>query len=1022
MQSNSLRRYLLASTIVFGLAGTGAAFARDKTAQDKSATVQEVVVTGSRIARPNLDAPTAIQTVDSRTLQSTGAINVAAVLRDLPASGVSGYTPTSTGFATAGNGISTVNLRNLGDSRTLVLVNGRRFVPGVVGSQVVDFNTIPTAIIDRVDVVTGGASAVYGSDAIGGVINIITKKKFDGISISGQAGISDRNDSRNYSLSITAGTQFADGKGSAIVSVTRDYLGTIYARNRGDRGMAKDALNGYDGSDPKSYRTQIAGGFSTYSEKGYIDVPYIDPVTGKSKNSAYVIQSDGSLQSFSTPRDGFNRQGSRLLQIPSDRLAVSSYLNYDHNQYFKLFGEINYTKTELSSQIEPTPLGSTDVYGAGAYCTVTGGVQSCTNGVSLASAIVPTALRNQVLSLNPGMTADQLVVGFRRRMTETGYRSNDITRDTFRVVGGFTGDLNEDHHYEFSVNYGRTTDYQTSGGALLKANLMSALDVIVDGSGKLVCRDATARANGCAPVNVFGQGKISPEGAKYISAMASRNGVIEETVVNGFFSGKLFEVPAGRVSYVAGLEYRREYSSDTPDALTQRGMTTGNQAPITSGGFTVKEAFGELRVPLLRDLTFVKSLDLNLAYRSSDYSTAGHADAYAASLEYKPVDFLKLRGQYSHAVRAPNVSELFQPAAQTFPSVNDVCQGVTLSGGKAAFFNTRKNLLDPSKVLGSGIDASTVGSAVANACMSDPTIAARVARDGGFAYSQAEAQGVSGFDSGNTKLKPEEADSYTAGILFNPTWNKYWSGLSVSLDYYNIKITKQISSVARDVLVANCYAAGFNPNSPFCSAVVRNNTGPLLGGLKYVNVSGLNLAETRTSGIDLAVTYRLRLADLPILSGYGKDLGRLTTNLNYSYLSELTTVPFDGASDTQISRNAGTMGSPRDHARFSLDYRLDKLNIVWTSNLIGKTVISKSVLSDYYNLKVPGAVFHDLYVNYEIKPGLEAYVGVNNVFDKYVFIGGTAAEVPGSTTGWTTAPDIYDGVGRRFFGGFRLKF
>lgn len=1008
------KKYLLATSLIAGFvysASTTTVLAQD------GVDVSEIVVTGSRIARPNLDAPTPVTVIDTRVIEATGSVNTGDVIRMLPAAGVSSITPTNSGFQTASNGITTVDLRNLGEDRTLVLVNGRRFVAGLVGTQVVDFNTIPTELVDRIDVVTGGASATYGSDALAGVVNIITKTEMDGIVVNGQYGLSDRNDDERIKVSVTGGKSFNDGRGSFLGSLGYREIGSIWAKDRADQGLALDAVDDYDG-DPANYHlihSQTAGLFSSYTPAGVIEIPR---VTGGS-NLLRVVTPNGVVP-YSGATHGYNRQAARLLQVPLKQINAAGYLNYEFNPSARFFAEANYVRSELTSRIEATPLGSDQVYGALAFCE--GGI--CSNGVPITSAVAPEPLRAAVRAANPGVADENLVVGFRRRLTEVGARGNDIERETYRIVTGFAGDLGEKHSYELSINYGRTEDSQTSSGDIDANRFRQALNAVTV-NGQAVCADPAARAAGCVPINIFGEGRITPEAADYVRVPTSREAFVEQLVVGGFVRGDLFELPAGAVGYAAGAEYRRERSHDVPDLLTQLGQTSGNATPATRGKFDVAEVYGELRVPLLADMPFVQQLDLNLAGRFSNYSTVGTTNSYAASLEYQPVNWLKFRSQYAKATRAPNISELFSPASQDFPGVNDPCAGVTrTAGGQAAFFNTRTNIGDPSAVLNSGVNASTIGSPVAAACLADPAVAARVSRDGGFAITQAEQQGVTGFDGGNPNLEAEDSQSFTVGFLLNPRGMGWFDNFSLSVDYYIIKIKDRITTISEDRLLTGCYGpAGFNAANPFCSAIGRFGTGPQVGALEYVNQVYDNFAETDTRGWDVQASYRQNLNDLGFLDAiYGGDKGELTASVAYGYLEKLTTTPFEGADPAELIRDAGTVGAPRNEWTLNLLYRRGPVQFAWNTQFIGDVVITKDVNDFYYNVPLESKTFHNAQVRWDVTETANVYLGVDNIFDEYQFVGGTSGLVPGQTTGWTTYPDIYDAIGRRYYAGVRLKF
>ena len=975
-------------------------------------TVDEVVVTGSRIARPNQDSPVPVSVITAEHIESTGMLNAGDILRALPVAGLSAFTPTTTTFATANNGVTTVDLRNLGENRTLVLVNGRRYVAGIVGSQIVDFNTIPTEFIERIDVVTGAASAVYGSDALAGVINIITQRDFEGLELSGQGGITDRGDNENFRVGLKFGSNFADDRGNFVGSLAWRQTGAVYGRDRCDREMCVDA-----GATTARQHTQ--GVFSSFIPRGTALIPRVG-----AGNLTSVVADSGAVVPYTNAGYGYNRSGERQLFVPEDQISFNGQVTYDINSNHRFFAEASIFQGSTSSEIEGNPVGSEQIYQDAFGIDQLpdcrdfdgDGDVECRYGVPISSAIVPVALANAVRAQHPGLSDDDLVVGFRRRISDVGNRGNESERSMMRLVLGFEGQLAPDLNYEVSLNHGRSDYDQRSNGDVMTGRFAHALDAIVVG-GEVVCRDTAARAQGCQPIYIFQEGGISQDALNYFTAATSLDAYQEQTVLNGFVNGNIRSVlPAGDIGFVLGGEYRREAARSTPDPLTQLGLATGNITPETRGSFEVVEAFAELRIPILANLPFAESLDLNLAGRVSDYSTVGSTSAWAASVEYMPTDWLKFRSQFAVAVRAPNISELFGPGSQTFPQVNDPCAGVTLSGGQAAFFNTRSNIADPSVVLGSGIDASTVGNAVAQACMLDPAIAARVARDGGFALTQPELQGVSGFNQGNPNLTPETSETFTFGFLFNPRWNKWWAPLSLSVDYYDISISEGVGSYGRQVSLTRCYEnpAAFNPASPFCGGINRFSGGASVGALQFVNIQALNLAEVNVEGIDVKASYGLGLND--VFTGHSGDLGTLSASLTYSHLMDFGSVAFPGAVPQTF---VGVVGAPEHEATLNFLYQRGPMQ--WT---LGVQYVGEADVG-FFNANLesllPATTFVNAQFRYDVTEQATLYAGVDNIFDEYVFVAGTNGDI-GQSTGWTTFPDAYDGLGRRFYGGFRFRF
>lgn len=1037
MITNTKNR-LLNSTIVASVAAVSLmalapsmAFAQDTTGT--SSELDEVVVTGSRIARPNQESPTAVQTITAESIATTGEVNLGEILRTLPAAGVSALTPTNSNFFTTDNGVATVNLRNLGEDRTLVLVNGRRFVAGIPNSQIVDFNSLPTEFIDRVDVVTGGASSIYGSDALAGVVNIITDKDYSGVEVFGQYGITDRGDRENYKIGTKFGSNFADDRGNFVGTLSYQNNGAVYARDRADRQMDQDGQGGLFGVGNGTFKETGFFFGSSFTPNGVVIAPRI----GGTNQNRVVDPVTGAQRAYVGATDGFNRQGSRQLYVPNSALSFSAQAGYNFDDNNHAFFEGSYYRGETKSDIEPSPVGSSDVFrGVGdtpllPTCTAAG----CANGIPILSAVVPESIRAFVRGNTVGLTDAQRVVGFQRRMVEFGDRTNEATRETFRVVAGMNGSLpgSRNLNYEFSGNWGRTSTQQLTNGGILKDRLLNTLDVVDTGGGVLQCRNVQERNRGCAPFFIFQAGGASDAVVKYIAVQNSFDAFIDQKVLNGFLNGDLFELPAGAVQFVVGGEYRKEESRNTPDATLQQGLASGNIAPETKGSFNVTEGFAELRIPLLADMPFAHSLDLNLSGRVSDYSTVGNTTAWSASLEYMPTDWLKLRTQYSEAVRAPNIGELFAGRSQTFPTDLDPCRGLTTSGGQAAFRTTRVNTANPGAVNASAVDTTTIGSDLARACLADPTLAARVARDGTFSQTQAEAQGVGGFNSGNPNLTQEDATSFTGGLLFNADWYDWLTPFSISVDYFDIKIDNIIASLSRATALSQCYSLSggtYTGNSPYCSQIIRyDTTSPSVGALVQLNSQTQNLGEFETEGVDVQASYKFDFDNFPITRNWGGDFGTLVVSVTYQNLISYKTSPLAGA--PLVEAKGGT-GLPENKAQIDLLYRRGPLTLSWQTQIVGESCYfgEEECPKDYqettpgagdgqlYNGHIGTAAFSDFQVRYKVTDDATVFAGVDNIFDEYIYIG----QGYGQPTGWTTEPAIFDGLGRRYTVGARVSF
>ena len=968
MQRLSVKTCLLASTIVGAvLSVPAAAFAQDATAEATGQAAPEVqeseaiVVTGSRIARPDLSSNVPVAVVGNEDIQRDAAINIQDTLQELPQVGV-GSSRTNTNFLTSGNGVATVNLRNLGSSRTLVLVNGRRFVAGLAGTSAVDLNNIPTDFIERVEVVTGGASAVYGSEAIAGVVNFILKDRFEGIQARAQYGITDEGDNPRYMAAITGGTSFgADDRGSFIGHFSYDKDTGLLSRKRAI--SAEDCF--YDICGPDAY--------STYSAQGRFQLL---GATGAAQNAF----NGGSLFSFDQDNNliagsgvGFNRNGVRRISTPIERYLAAGIFNYEISDSVKAFAEVTYSKVNSSSQIEPLALGSTDIYD--------GDTQGF--GIGIDNPFIPTAVAAAIAARNSDADPanDVSYIGFRRRQNEVFDRSNVNKRDTWRVATGLRGEFADTWNWEASYVYGRLHDV-TSSEDIDNNRYRNALDAVRLADGSIVCRSAAARAEGCVPINLFGYGTASPEASAYVQAVVPKSEDIinEQHVVSvNLANSSLFTLPAGDVGIAIGGEYRKEKSVDDLDILTNTGGNSGNEIPDTAGEFDVWEAYGEVNVPVLRD-SFVKYLGITGAARYSDYSQprVGGVFSWNAGVEFEPFAGLRFRGVYAQANRAPNISEFASAPSETFAGVNDPCDGVT---------------------------ASSTGTYDA-ACRAIPQVAAAITANGVFEYTLADLQGINGFVGGNQNLKEETAKTITIGAVITPVQVR---GLSLTVDYFDIKVEDAIGTVGRNLSIQQCLLTGL---SDFCNNVIRDaNT----GFVTTVNDQLINVANLRTKGIDVGLRYSRPLG---LAEG-----DRLDLTGNYSYLIEYKSQSNPIA---PVREYADSIYYPEHKATVRAAYLLNALTFSWQVNYLSGGTADIDLVDDPDAEPlnhVGGRFYHDAQVRYDLgeNKSYSFYVGIYNVFDtKPPFLPGTP--FTNSPTGTETAADLYDPFGRRFYVGAQVRF
>jgi outer membrane receptor protein involved in Fe transport len=607
-------------------------------------------------------------------------------------------------------------------------------------------------------------------------------------------------------------------------------------------------------------------------------------------------------------------------------------------------------------------------------------------------------------------------IAFTRRLSDFGNRGSLAERDTFRIVGGLNGQLNEQFRYEAYYSYGQTSESQSGGGQVNVLNFRNALDVVTDvfdlnGNGSTtdaICRDAQARAQGCVPADVFnGAGRISPEATRYISAITNLTSFTSQSVAGANVSGSLFELPAGPLGVSVGGEYRKERARQTFDALTNAGLNGGNRLDNTEGEFDVKEAFGEVRVPLLAGQPFFHELTASGAVRVSDYSTIGTTTSYNAELQWSPFRDLRFRGVYARSVRAPNIGELFGGAGQTFPTgLQDPCLGVT----------------------------NTTSGTLGTQCRADPGVRANIAANGEFTLNQADLQGVSGLDTSNPNLREEKGTSYTLGVVINPRSIGFLRNFAFTVDYFNIEIEDAITAIPRQFILDQCFQQA---DASFCQFITRRAAqegANSAGSLDFVNATSNNSGGLKTTGIDLTASYRQN--DLP----FGLP-GRINARVAYTHVLKGYVIPLEGADRDDFNRE---VGASRNRFNANLAYDVGDFGIALQGNYIGPAFLDDQFVTQFTDFDTSGneivgsdgnpvflkardrraRIGSTFYLDGQVRwtPGdnFEFYVGGNNLLDTApppVITG-----LPGNTTGAETDAGTYDAIGRRYYAGVRLKF
>ena len=913
MRLQTTRGRLLASTIICGaaIAVAAPAFAQDT-------EVEAVVVTGSRIARQDFVANSPVSTVTAEQIETTGSLQVEQILNALPQV-VPGFTAASNNPS---DGTATVDLRGLGPQRTLVLVNGRRTTPATKGFSSTDLNTIPTGLIDRVEVVTGGASAVYGSDALAGVVNFILKKNYEGLELGTQYGISGLGDGEQFNLSLLAGANTADGRGNVTTYIS------YYDR---DSVMP-------DTTDRLWSYYSNAGGSSTGRAR-FDNVPlnpFAPAATSAGCNAAatsrnLAFNDNGSVRGFcndadmtAAVTDRYNFNPVNPLMSFSERWTATVLGRYDITDSLEATFEANYADNRNGAQLAPTPM-------TGVHIETTNPFLSPTAQAALAGRADPAA--------------DAI---FRRRMIEIGARQQDHNNKTFCLKFGLNADFGG-WKVESYVSYGRTEFTDTTRNDVSRSRLYASQ------SGSTVACSAAALTifPNCVPVNLFGTGTITDAGAAFLRLNFSDQTIFERSTASAVASGSLFKLPAGDLAVAVGVEYREDAFSYTPDAAHASGDIFGfNMERAVSGGYSVGEIYGEALVPLVADVPGVKYLGLELGARWSDYSSVGNVTSYKAGGEWEVVDGLRFRAMYQRASRAPNVFELFQAGDQGFPAATDPCSTANVNNGAATPVTNPTLLAMCTASLGA--NPNTIG------------------------YVQPNSQ-LEAFFFGNPNLAEEVSDTTTVGVVWQPA---FAPTLKITLDYYDIKVDGYIGSIngGTQGTINACYNSGSFASAACNDAAVGALTYRDVTGELKIRVPLGNVSALRTKGVDLGVTYGL---GMDWWAGKPASFGdKLDVQLNVTYLKsyELDGIEYKGTIGAY--NISATLPEYKGVVRVGYDVgpvRLTYMGTYWDS-MDNQGNIPAFADGGYSG--VDAYWYHDVNAQWAVNDTVEIFGGVRNLGDE----------------------------------------
>lgn len=943
----------------------------DEAKEEKSAT--KIVITGSRLKSENLTSVSPLQTISSEDITASGATNLQELLLENPTFGSPAISRTNSNFSTTSAGVALVDLRNLGSDRTLVLVNGRRMISGVPGSQSVDLNTIPTQFIEKVEILTGGASSVYGSDAVAGVVNLIMKTDYEGLLVETQYGKTSRDDNETRRISLTSGIDGANGKGNMMFHLSYSDEGPVYSKDRDISAVDQFSTFALT-DDPADFFGVTRPFYSSFPPQGRFDAGGI----------RFTYNQNGEIQdNFSTNGngtigpDGFNRSEFRTIAIPTERYLFASngtyHINNEHTAYF----EGTFANSQTKTQLEPFPFASDDIYANGVVP-----LEFMVNGVAVRNPYVPDDIWNAAVDQDGDGLRD--LAYFARRLSDIANRGNVADRDTFRFVAGLKGDVFEGWSYDLFYSYGSTKESQVSSGQVNVMNFRNALESIVDVfdynqnglTNDAVCLDATARDQGCVPINIYGFNSITPEMAAYVNAPGLQVTFVSQEVVGGSLAGEIMDLPAGPLGVAVGFEYREEFSRDEFDALQQAGLNAGNAIPATKGEYDVSETYAEFNIPVF------EGFEIRAAVRGSDYSTVGSVTSWNAGINWQINDTFRTRLIQAQSTRAPNIGELFSPPSQTFPQVTDPCDGVT---------------------------ADTTG-VTAERCRADAGVAANIAANGAFTLTQADLQGVSGFTRGNPNAQEEVGKSTTFGLIITPTDIDVLEDFSFTMDYYDIEIEDALVPTGRQFILDQCYGGG---DTSFCDFVTRrqaaigsNNA----GSLEFIDTAVTNSGGKEVEGVDLTMTYSADIGP-----------GKFNTRLAYTRLLDSYDIPEPGADkDTFLDE----IGASQDKANLAFNYKWNDFDLAMGINYQSSAHFDdqflKSVGLEAESFEVASQTYVDMQFKYNVLEDVEWFAGIDNMFDKAppLIVSGLGSD---GNTGTETASN-YDAIGRRWYTGFRVQF
>ncbi|PXA86710.1 TonB-dependent receptor [Caulobacter sp. D4A] len=947
--------YLLSASALVIAMTAAPALAQAQT-KDEPAAVEEVVVTGSRIARRDYVSNSPIMTMDQAAIEKTGSVTVDTLLNQMPQ-----FVPavSSTSNNPSNGGQANIDLRGLGSQRTMVLLDGHRVVPSN-SDGTVDINIIPQTLIQNIEVITGGASATYGSDSLSGVVNFKLNKNFTGLMFDSQYGETERGDGKESSLAFAAGGKFADDRGHAVLSVGYTQRGEVF---NSARDFAK--ISGASSTTPYGRYDATGTNLPTQAAIDAVFAKY-GIATGTVKNSANLgFNNDGTLFyngvnytgstaiDYSTiPVNGtYNTGALNLMQLPLTRYSVYSAAEYEVNEHAEFYGSFAFTHYDSRTQLAPSPAASSTGF-----------------TVPVTNPFIPADL-STILASRADPTADFLL---RKRFTDVGARISQTTFNVFQIAGGVRGETGfKDWTYDAYASFGRSEQNEIQSGNVSHSAVQTLLDA-ADG-GASIC------TGGYDP---FGNNALTDSCRSYISRTTKNWTAADQRVVEFNVQGGLFNLPAGEVRAAVGVDYKFDSFQYVPDSLLSTGDVVGfNAADAINASTDVYELYGEALVPVLKDLPFVKELNLSLGYRLSDYETVGSVGAYKIDGDWEVFDGFRLRGGYQRAVRAPSIGELYSPQNQGYPAIDeDPCaiDSSARTGSNAASVRTQ--------CLAQGVPSAIIDS---------------------YTYANGQINALSG---GNPDLQEETSNTFSIGTVWTPRLESpLFEKLSLSVDFYSIDIKDAIGTIDASTVLEKCYNGDANA-SYYCSLFTRNTS---TGEIDTMTLTNLNLAEFKTSGVDFQVDWGFGLGAVGLDDKYGSiKLNVVGTWLNTFKIQSLPGEEFEELKGTigNTSISSVAVAHPEWKHATTLTYAIGPVDLGVRWRYIGE-MTDAAVATQ----KIKAVNYFDLNGTWRVTDTYSIRGGVTNLADKD----------PPTFTSYVQAntdPSTYDVLGRRFYVAIKAKF